>query len=239
MTKRDWAVWSFAIAISTAAHSFLLVGYGRWMEGDSPVPAAERAVTRVSFRATQARRQPAPTPALPPQETPKPVVERTARPEPRPRPRPVPKPDPARHKAKEAVAEATPSNEAETPPAEVSSAAAHSATEQVVGGSVASVADPALLEKARNEYLARLMAHIEAHKRYPGAARRRGIEGKVKVAFTLSAGGDVVGLQTRGGRKILRQAAEDAVRGAMPLPTPPEQLNLPLDVVFSMVFALR
>ncbi|MEW7976043.1 MAG: TonB family protein [Candidatus Sedimenticola endophacoides] len=84
--------------------------------------------------------------------------------------------------------------------------------------------DPALL---RERYLARLLAHIEREKFYPGAARRRGIEGEVVIDFTLGCDGRPGPVQARRGHKLLRGAATSAVERAHPLPTPPPPSTAP------------
>ncbi|OQX33834.1 MAG: hypothetical protein B0D96_10830 [Candidatus Sedimenticola endophacoides] len=96
--------------------------------------------------------------------------------------------------------------------------------------------DPALL---RERYLARLLAHIEREKFYPGAARRRGIEGEVVIDFTLGCDGRPGPVQARRGHKLLRGAATSAVERAHPLPTPPATLDCPLAVSYAMRFNLE
>jgi len=109
------------------------------------------------------------------------------------------------------------------------------AQEQVAG----TVDDRAVIEKARQKYLRQLMAHIEGYKHYPNAARRRRLEGDVKVAFTLQPGGRVTGLAAGGAHNLLNTAASDAVTAAQPMPTPPDTLKLPWQVSFTMRFTIR
>ena len=101
------------------------------------------------------------------------------------------------------------------------------------------VDDPALLEKAKHEYLRRLMAHIELHKHYPRVARRRGIEGAVEVSFQLLPGGEVSDVTVEQGHRVLRKAVEEALAAARPMPAPPTALELPLPISFSMQFSLQ
>jgi protein TonB len=95
------------------------------------------------------------------------------------------------------------------------------------------------LERVRQHYLARLAAHLEAHKFYPDAARKRGLEGAVQIAFEVRAGGETGELQLSGGHKMLHQAAAETVRRAMPLPPPPKEVSMPLSVRYGMTFALQ
>lgn len=89
----------------------------------------------------------------------------------------------------------------------------------------------------RHHYLDALTSHIGAHKFYPLAARRRGVEGSVVIRFTLLAGGLVSDLECQG-HKLLRSAACEAVNNSRPLPPPPAALQLPLAIEFSMRFTL-
>ena len=94
---------------------------------------------------------------------------------------------------------------------------------------------------AKLRYLTHVLAHIERHKHYPRGAWRRGIEGKVRVSFVLLTNGETTDISCTGGRAVLREAAEQTVRSALPLPAPPREIEveLPLQVDYFMEFALR
>jgi protein TonB len=98
--------------------------------------------------------------------------------------------------------------------------------------------DALLLEQQRNEYLRRLLGHIESHKFYPQAARRRGLEAEVRISFVLLADGQIKNLSVVDGHKLLRGAAQEAVVRALPLPRPPEAVATPLAINFSMAYQL-
>ncbi|MCW8928152.1 MAG: energy transducer TonB, partial [Gammaproteobacteria bacterium] len=166
-------------------------------------------------------------PEKPPEKPPEP--KEIEPPEPPPKPAP-PKPVERAKKARKPVPPPEPPRE--RPPPTPPPAAA---TEAVAG----TVEDPALIEQAKQEYLRRLLAHIEEHKHYPRAARRRGIEGEVEVVFSLQHGGGVSGLKVDGAHQVLLSAASDAVEAAQPLPAPPDSLELPWQVLFTMRFTLR
>jgi protein TonB len=74
-----------------------------------------------------------------------------------------------------------------------------------------------------NRYMAVVLQLIERNKRYPDRARRFRIQGRVKVAFTITPEGGVEKLAvTRGARsEDLNTAAMEAVRRAAPFPRPP------------------
>ena len=233
MIKRDGLIWGGAIALSTLLHLLIFVDRGSSAGVEQP---KRSATTRVSFRSVAA-------PMSPPQEAPQPEAMEKPEEEVVEAPAPPPKP---KAKKKKKVAEQVrqpepvkpaPIPEPVTPPAP----STHSAEKPALAAeaSSGSVEDPALLEQAKHEYLRRLMAHIEAHKHYPRAARRRGIEGEVEVNFRLLPGGEVADVSVGRGHRILRKAVEQAIAAAQPLPQPPLSLQLPLAVSFSVVFSLN
>ncbi len=150
-----------------------------------------------------------------------------APPLPQPKP-PEPKIEPKKNKAKK---QREPEPKVETPPPP----SAPTAEAKVAG----TVDDQAFIEKARQKYLRQLMAHIEGYKNYPNAARRRSLQGEVKVAFTLLSGGRVADLSTGGSHGLLNGAAHEAVTAAQPMPQPPETLKLPWQVSFTMRFTIK
>ncbi len=99
--------------------------------------------------------------------------------------------------------------------------------------------DEGLIKRETERYLTEVMAHIEQHKWYPKAARRRGIEGEVNVSFTLLADGTVHQLVVENGPSLLVAAARKAVEKATPMPTPPASIHCPLECQFRMRFNLK
>lgn len=88
-------------------------------------------------------------------------------------------------------------------------------------------------------YLQRLFTHIEAHKFYPPSARRRHLEGQVRVSFTIDAAGGVSDLKVAEGHPQLEEAALQTVRSALPLPLPGGGVPLPFSLSYRMDFRLR
>lgn len=234
MSVSDGSLRIGALVTSLLLHGLLFFNTGS-TAGNNEQPVPKRTHTRVSFRSVVAPQ----TPPQPQPETeaksPEPEVTEATQPPPEPQPpkkekraqkarQPEPVPPAARQQE---VSPPVPTTEvAEKPPV---------AAEAVVG----TVQDPALIEQAKQEYLRRLMAHIEAHKEYPRAARRRRIEGDVRVAFSLLEGGRIARLSTDGGHRLLGEAARQAVVQAAPMPVPPESLTLPWQVAFTMRFTLN
>ena len=92
-----------------------------------------------------------------------------------------------------------------------------------------------------SSYLDMVRLKIESRKRYPDAAKARGIEGRVTIRFVLTGDGSVRDVAVAKGarNKALNTAALDAVQRAAPFPRPPSNLfkgDLPLEL--TIVFEL-
>ena len=71
---------------------------------------------------------------------------------------------------------------------------------------------------------------VRAHRRYPELARRRGITGRVRVAFRIAANGATEHVTvTRAVDPLLDEAALAAVRASSPLPFVDGELAVDLD----------
>ncbi len=97
----------------------------------------------------------------------------------------------------------------------------------------------ALRQQLKQQYLALVMQQIEQHKRYPKAARRRGIEGMVQVSFIIQSDGSVQNIQLQRGTNVLQKAVRKAISKASPFPAPPSSLSLPVPCRFNMQFRLQ
>lgn len=89
------------------------------------------------------------------------------------------------------------------------------------------------------QYLQKLLMHIEEYKFYPSSARRRGINGEVTISFSVDAHGKVSGLDIISYSDVLKKAAVESVNSALPLPIPPTTFSLPHDVKFTMLYRLN
>ncbi len=103
---------------------------------------------------------------------------------------------------------------------------------------IVSKSDALLIEQTRFSYHALLMRHIDVHKNYPRVARKRHIEGKILVSFTLMKGGKIKNLSVSGKRSLLKKASEQAVKNASPMPSPPKSISIPMRVKFYMDYFL-
>ena len=85
-------------------------------------------------------------------------------------------------------------------------------------------ADPSLLVNEKKQYLETIAAHLDKHKFYPRSARRRHIEGGVKVSFDLLLDGNILNLKIFSGHSALQKATTESIRSALPIPPRPESL---------------
>lgn len=100
-------------------------------------------------------------------------------------------------------------------------------------------ADGGTVGGGKELYLRTLFAHIEAHKFYPAAARRRQLEGQVRISFTIGPAGGVSDLKVSEGHPQLEEAALQTLRSARPLPLPAGGVTLPFTLSYRMDFRLR
>ncbi|MCK5481815.1 MAG: energy transducer TonB [Gammaproteobacteria bacterium] len=221
---------SFVIAavISIAVHATAAVYLEHYAAPPASQPQSAARVLQISL---------APATPAAPQPEPPPIPETRPAAEPPPPPEPAPKPEVKREPLPEPVIEPRPASSEVPEPAEP-------VEEQVVATAYpeAPIDKPALtrvvLENERESYLLQLLAHIDSHKFYPRSARRRGMEGEIQVAFYLLRDGSISGLQIKGGSKLLRKAAKQAVQQSLALPPPPESMRLQEQIRFGMVYRL-
>ncbi|MFK7860901.1 MAG: energy transducer TonB [Granulosicoccus sp.] len=77
-------------------------------------------------------------------------------------------------------------------------------------------------------YEQELLAWVQKYKRYPKRLKRRGVEGKVILAFTVGSGGDLLHYEIlQGSGEIqLDKAALAILKDAAPMPAIPEDLDM-------------
>lgn len=93
---------------------------------------------------------------------------------------------------------------------------------------------------AKRSYAALLAAHLNRHKRYPLASRRRREEGVVELRLVVARDGSLLNVEVaRSGPPALNAAALRMVDDAKPLPSFPDSLPLPqVRVVVPVSFRL-
>ncbi len=104
---------------------------------------------------------------------------------------------------------------------------------QVSGGG-----SPRYSAAQRNRFLARIRTKIDRAKSYPRIAQRRGMQGTVKVRFTILPNGHV-GNIVLSGPKVFYASARKAVKSAFPVDLKKATLSLPTTVNLSLRYRLH
>lgn len=101
--------------------------------------------------------------------------------------------------------------------------------------------DPTLLNSEKTQYLEAIAAHLDKHKFYPRSARRRHIEGNVKVSFDLLQDGNILNLKIMTGHSALQKATTESINSSLPMPPRPESLLTlnTMTIEYSMQFSLN
>ncbi len=241
MSRIDWLNWSFALTFSLSLHA-LLVLYKNEPIISAPADSAAQHIIHIRFSSytpeieqeqpeTEPRNEPEP------EFKPQPEVIIKPKPEPKPeakpitKPKPIAKPKPKPRPKPESLPKPSTNLQSQQP--------VSMQPRQALSSSIAKKPDPELLSQTRQTYQALLLRHIEVHKIYPKAARRRKIEGKIQISFTLFADGSIKHLQINGKRSMLKKASRQAIDGALPMPRPPGELTLPIKIQFTMNYFLK
>jgi len=90
----------------------------------------------------------------------------------------------------------------------------------------------------KNKFFAKVRRNINKHKSYPKIAKRRGMQGTIKVRFTILASGKV-GHISVSGSKVFHNSARNAVKKAFPISTRNIPISLPTSVNFTLRYQLR
>ena len=101
--------------------------------------------------------------------------------------------------------------------------------------------DPAFLVNEKKQYLETIAAHLDKHKFYPRSARRRHIEGGVKVSFDLLPDGNILNLKVFSGHSVLQKATSNSISSSLPMPHRPENLLAlnTMKIEYTMQYALN
>lgn len=101
------------------------------------------------------------------------------------------------------------------------------------------VEDELAAQKLEDQFINELLRQIETNKFYPKKARRKNIQGTVRVELKLDDNGNIVSLQLFEGHKILRKAAATAIQASAPFKTPPSSLADPRSINFGVHYQFR
>lgn len=213
--------WGIAILLSLLLHGLLVWQQDTRLYSHDGKEPRQTGITRLTFRTLPRPTPPAPVPEsvpeVKPSVKPRPLTTQTEQ------PRALRKPD----RPKRAIRP--------TPAPQIAAQPKHEAQ----APQTPAAGEPHISQQARSNYLGSLVAHIETYKFYPRAARQRGIQGVIQVSFRLQANGGITDIQIEDGHMLLRNATEQALQRAQPLPKPPPGMELPLLVSYGMEYRLR
>ena len=101
--------------------------------------------------------------------------------------------------------------------------------------------DHALLLSEKEEYMRALAEHLNKHKFYPQSARRRNIEGNIRISFDLLQDGNILNLRILSGHKVLQRATSESIKSALPMPPRPESLLAlnTMKIEYAMQYAIK
>lgn len=250
MARPNGLTW--AIAASVAAHAVagglvLALPHGHRGEGEVRVVRVQLLAPPTTAVPAAAVTPPRPPPrpvVVPPPPKPKPKA--TVTPRPRPKPRPVVQP--VVHPPPEAASPATPPAVARA--AENAPAAAPTATP----AAPISLPDPQVAHPGgapangvaggpgpgRATAIAALNRRLEHHRRYPLQARRRGIEGRVGLRFSVAPDGRLIGAHVArtSGSSLLDRAALRTLDDCFPLDPPTARMLAGEPITVDLTFRL-
>ncbi|NNJ92098.1 MAG: TonB family protein [Gammaproteobacteria bacterium] len=101
------------------------------------------------------------------------------------------------------------------------------------------VEDVLAVQKQQDLFINELLDQIENNKFYPKKAKRRNIQGTVRVELSLDDTGKLVSLQLFEGHKILRKATATAIQATAPFSAPPSSLTVPQTIKFGVHYQFR
>ena len=211
MIRQDYVTWIAGIAISLAVHAGLFFNAGAKLGMEEAQSSSVPMTTRLNFNQ-----------------------------EPKPQPVEEIKPEPVKPKPKPKPVEPKPVNQKKiTPPEPEPEPVQQQVIKPQPKGQVSSAVDALFMKQQQQLYMHELLTHIEGYKFYPRAARRRGVEGEIRVSFTLLGNGKLKDLQVSGDQSVLISAAQQAMEDAVPLPLPPSSMKLPRQIDISIVYSLK
>jgi protein TonB len=90
----------------------------------------------------------------------------------------------------------------------------------------------------KNLFLSKLRTKINKHKSYPRIAQKRGMQGSVKVKFTILSNGQVGNISVSG-PKVFHKSARSAVKSAFPIDTKNAPISLPQSINIILRYQMR
>jgi len=93
-------------------------------------------------------------------------------------------------------------------------------------------------EARQKEYYSKISKAINRNKSYPSKAKRRNIEGKVKVRVTLSKDGKLILYKILTGNRVFKKSIKNAIKKSFPIKPPKGMFNSNIDFSFTISYKL-
>ena len=90
----------------------------------------------------------------------------------------------------------------------------------------------------KNQFLAKIRDKINKHKSYPRIAKKRGMQGNIKVKFTILSSGKVGNISVSG-PKVFHKSARNAVKSAFPINAKNAPITLPKSINITLRYQIR
>jgi len=96
-----------------------------------------------------------------------------------------------------------------------------------------------LLFQKQNLFFAQLREAINKNKSYPNTARRRNIQGDVRVKFFILASGDVKGIKMLEGDSIFKRSVYEAIENSFPIIVEKSLFHFPKEFQLTLSYILK
>ena len=90
----------------------------------------------------------------------------------------------------------------------------------------------------QNKYYTKIKQTIDKNKSYPKIAVRRGIQGEVKIQFTISKNGELLSFKILDGKKIFFKSISEAIQSSFPITPPNDIFTSSLDLKLTLHYKL-
>lgn len=102
----------------------------------------------------------------------------------------------------------------------------------------ASAKKPQISPAQQNQFLANIRTKINKHKSYPRIAQKRGMQGSVKVNFSILSSGQVGQISVEG-PQVFHASAISAVKSAFPIDVKKAPISLPVNINIALQYKIR
>lgn len=111
--------------------------------------------------------------------------------------------------------------------------------QKVVNTNVEKVVDEELIKAKQDRFIAHLVERINSNKSYPNAARRRAVEGDVKVEFHVFSDGSVNYIKMLSGKEIFKESTLEAIAKSFPIDVDKSLFSFPKEFRITIAYVLK